>query len=1235
MEVQQAMQNNLFMALLNAWPGAVQVLEAMRDINNNVTDFTYVFSNNDADKFTGKNQQGKKLQTDFSNVEADKLFAKYLAALQRNEPQYFTHSLRTADGIKWFDYTVQKFGDGVLVSYNDVTLRERSEQQLLENKQLLQSIINAPNIGIGVFRAVRNDEHIIEDFRFEYVNERTLKAFGNDNPTGKLLTTYGSDGAQQLDYFKEVIEKGKKNSYIRKAAFGIVYGWFLFSNAPLGGDRLVQVWEDITEIKDVQKEAVENKTLLQSVLNNTASNIMLLRPVRNEHNIITDFEYIYTNEQTLISLNKTTLQGKRILEEFPDTANSDLINQCIAVIETGRSFQSQLDISPFGAPVWAQVYARKMGDDLLVTYFDITSNKKSEQEILDLKDAMALKVEDEYRILFNSIDEGYCIIKMLYDENGKPDNWMFLEVNPAMEKHNGLLNATGKRIKELTPAIEQKWMDIYHHVAETGQSIRFVEDSPALDRVFDLYAFRVGEPVERKVAVLFTDITARKQTEDALRRNEERTKCLNEAYKAVVNGADLAAALHILSRLAINEMNDEARTAFYMADETLSHLYTVRGAGTMQEGYADAIDGFKIGTDSLACGLAIPLGKPVITPDVQEEPSWSNRKQLATQFDFRACWSFPIKTRDDKTVGTFAMYFNTPRPATEKEMELAAVITQAAAVIIANHKETEKSKLAEEALREAEAKHLEELEAKVAIRTRELKEQEYLLRSVFHTTLVGMAVHEAVLNDENEIVDFHIKIVNRQLEILTGRTDLEGKLYAEEYPGIKTSGVFDIMKEVVETGKPQQLEYFYEHDGFKRHFLSMFVKFDGGLVATNLDITDRKMNENQLKDQAAYIARITETVPDMISIVELSTRKYEFINTKTFVAEGFDTETFETKPREELSRMIHPDDQPVLQDFFARFNTMGDDDITYADYRARSTEHENWRWFKVRGRVFKRDAEGRATHGLNVIQNITFQKEAEEKIDILNKKLLHKNRELEAANAGIKTFTSIAANDYKETLKHLYTNLEFIISNEAKKLSDAGKANLRRAQSGIQKMKLLTDDIVNFLKIPSLDNVLTEIDLNEIIKTVITDLTNKIGEANTIIEKEELPVLKGYPLLISLLFYHLLDNAIKFRKENRSNLVWIGYKKMDQINVDGAVPNMAYHRIGIVDDGIGFKSEDAEKIFEIFYKPHQKKYKGSGIGLAICRQIMDIHHGFILAESNESKGASFICFFPADTPVKK
>lgn len=130
------------------------------------------------------------------------------------------------------------------------------------------------------------------------------------------------------------------------------------------------------------------------------------------------------------------------------------------------------------------------------------------------------KSEEKYRTLFNSMDEGYCIIRMVYDDGGNAVDWRFLETNPAFHKHNGMPECVGRTVREIVPDIEQKWVDVYEQVAATGESLRFSESSAAFGRVFDLYAFRVGAPDERKVAVLFTNITKRRRAELALEESE-------------------------------------------------------------------------------------------------------------------------------------------------------------------------------------------------------------------------------------------------------------------------------------------------------------------------------------------------------------------------------------------------------------------------------------------------------------------------------------------------------------------------------------------------------------------------------------------------------------------------------------------------------------------------------------------------------------------------------------------
>lgn len=130
----------------------------------------------------------------------------------------------------------------------------------------------------------------------------------------------------------------------------------------------------------------------------------------------------------------------------------------------------------------------------------------------------------------------------------------------------------------------------------------------------------------------------------------------------------------------------------------------------------------------------------------------------------------------------------------------------------------------------------------------QLRAQNELLQSVFDTSLIGMSVLQAERNDAGQIDDFRIVIVSKELEKLTGRKDLSGKLYSKEYPGIKQSPLFNLMLQVMQTGVSAQIEYPYQADGFNSWFSSMFVKMGDGLVASNLDITARKtIEEDQFR----------------------------------------------------------------------------------------------------------------------------------------------------------------------------------------------------------------------------------------------------------------------------------------------------------------------------------------------------------------------------------------------------
>jgi PAS domain S-box-containing protein len=136
-------------------------------------------------------------------------------------------------------------------------------------------------------------------------------------------------------------------------------------------------------------------------------------------------------------------------------------------------------------------------------------------DLTDRREMMAAlrESEERYRTLFHSIDEGVCVLEMLFGPDGRPADYRWLDVNPAFERHTGLENAVGRTARELVPDLDASWLELYGKVALTGEATRFENHAPAMDRWFDVFAFRVGAPEQRRVALLFTNITERKRRE--------------------------------------------------------------------------------------------------------------------------------------------------------------------------------------------------------------------------------------------------------------------------------------------------------------------------------------------------------------------------------------------------------------------------------------------------------------------------------------------------------------------------------------------------------------------------------------------------------------------------------------------------------------------------------------------------------------------------------------------------
>jgi PAS domain S-box-containing protein len=173
---------------------------------------------------------------------------------------------------------------------------------------------------------------------------------------------------------------------------------------------------------------------------------------------------------------------------------------------------------------------------------DISKIKQTEEALR--------KSEERYRQLFNSIIEGFCIIEMIFDKNNKPVDYRFLEINNVFEKQTGLRNAKGRLMRDLAPDIEDYWFEIYGRIALTGEIMRFENEAKALNRWFEVIAFRTDVPEKHKVAVCFNDITQRKLAEEALRHSEEQLRVTLTSIGDAVITVDTSGKVNFLNPVA-------------------------------------------------------------------------------------------------------------------------------------------------------------------------------------------------------------------------------------------------------------------------------------------------------------------------------------------------------------------------------------------------------------------------------------------------------------------------------------------------------------------------------------------------------------------------------------------------------------------------------------------------------------------------------------------------------------
>ena len=258
--------------------------------------------------------------------------------------------------------------------------------------------------------------------------------------------------------------------------------------------------------------------------------------------------------------------------------------------------------------------------------------------------------------------------------------------------------------------------------------------------------------------------------------------------------------------------------------------------------------------------------------------------------------------------------------------------------------------------------------------------------------------------------------------------------------------------------------------------------------------------------------------------------------------------------------------------------------------------------------------------------------ELERRVGQRTDELHQANIELVNSNNNLQQFAYAASHDMQEPLRKIQSFGSRLLSTYSDKLDDNGKYMLNRIQDASKRMSAMIDDLLAYSRLTTREGEFDEVRLDAIVHSVLADLEISIQEQKTDIIVEDLPVVWGNAPQLAQLMQNLISNAIKYRLPDQQSVIRLSYRTVseaEKATLPKLLPDHPYIRLEVIDNGIDFDEIYLDRIFQMFQRLHgRSEFSGSGIGLALCKKVVQNHHGYITAQSQPGKGATFIVYLP-------
>ncbi len=1095
---------------------------------------------------------------------------------------------KTSDGNwRWFrirDKVFKRDAEGTVTQTigiaQDIHEQKNTEEKLKEEGRRLKE---AQAIGhIGSFeRSVPGEEVIC--------SEEFLRIHGLDLRTEKLSTSQFLSllHPDDLDQFLEAIHHTHATGEPLNLVNRIV--------RPDGSVRYVHRRSDIIKnshgtpirvygtIQDVT-ELKQSEQTVRQMLNGSIAAICLFEAVRNEDGKITDFIYRRGNKaaEEILKKPNNEMHGRSLLKLWPG-AKQNLFHQYAEVVESGRPLQLK-SYYPFdNFNNWFDISAIKNGNGFILTLNDITAQKKAEEEVIKVKDELAKRATEKYLTLFNSINDGFCILEVIFNDEQNAADCRYMDTNIVFEQITGLENARGRTIRELRPDLEPYWLKNLGNVALSGKPGRFEDFLPFSGKWIAVNAFRIGNPEDRHVAVLLSDITERKVAEKQIRQQNAVLQGINRIFREALTSQ----SEEELGQVCLNTVEEMTGSTISFMGEINTETGKIEDIAISDRAWKEFGVDYSRPEKLLPAGLMIHgiYGK-VITDSkgfyTNNPPS--HPESIGTPKGHPKLNSFlgvPL-IQSGKTIGMIGLA-NREGGYSREELEM----TEALAPAIV---QSFMRKRTEEALRKSE-------------------EQFRAIADLIPDLLWR--------NDSRGATDW----CNRQWLEYTGQSYEEaiGYSWLNAVHPEDRDRTMKAFKTALAAGEPLRAEYrLRRQDGVYRSFLlhTRPMKNSDGKIArwygSATDIHEEQIALGTLRQSEEQFRFMANSIPQIVWITD-AVGRVEFTNQVFFNYTGATKSPSDTKEMAEL--YVHPEDvSPTLKKLKkARENK----ENFIVEHRIKSGSGE-YRWFLVRATPYYDADSGKIKSWFGTSTDIQENKMAREA-------LFQAKEEAEKAAGAKEEFLSTMSHEIRTPLNAVVGFTHLLLKQNPREDQKESLNGLRYASRNLMS---LINDILDFSKIEAgkVDLKEDEFDLLDLMISLKQSHLPGAQEKGTILKlsiDDEIPeTIISDQLKLSQILHNLVGNAVKFTRKGQVHLdVKHGKKHGKTLWLDFSVK----------DTGIGIAEGKIQQIFEKFSQADSstmRHYGGTGLGLTITKMLLELMGSEIKVESREGKGSRFYFRLP-------